>query len=147
MLSRTLPSNRNTSCCTTARSRRTLRLADRVDNRPDRLKEHYGVDLKGEDVADLGLVAQEQPPAEPDDQQARRGDHEAPHGPQRQLDPLGVERLADGGVMPGGVGAFLARLATKSADDADPAERLDHARVDLRAVLPDRPPHRTRLAH
>jgi hypothetical protein len=49
------------------RRQRALRLADRVDDRPDRLKEHDGEDLEGEDRADLQLAVQNEPSAVPDD--------------------------------------------------------------------------------
>ena len=45
--------------------------------------------------------------------------------------------FADGQVMAGGIGAFFVRLASESADDTNPDERLVHASVDLRAILTD----------
>src|SRR4029079_17010353 len=93
------------------------------------------------------LAAQVEQPAVPDDQQAGRGDHEPPDAAQDQLDALGEDGLADGAVMACGVTALLAWLAAEGADDADPAERLVHAPVDLAAILADRSPDRAGLAH
>ena len=70
-----------------------------------------------------------------DDQEHRAGDEQAPDGFEDELHPGGPEGFAEDGVAAERVALFLAGLAAEGADDADAAERLGDAGVDVLAVL------------